>query len=521
MIMRRRIGEAMMALAALILAVSVMPAARADDATPPAATQAPTFGWMLLTGGGRPNALLRDGIPALTQAGFRIDTSSVEAGPKVLIIYPRAISTDGELGVLQQVLKEGAGLVLIYSLSSDLQEITQKILEPWGVELSPARLDTDKTDMTLHPITEGLDKFFLWRVGANLKGIDPLIKQGPNVLAGTSTKGGPRLVVLPLDAVVPGQEADPIPVPNLQLLIQAAQWAAGVKVGAHPEPPKPQPEAPAPDAKPQTSTGAKPDAAGGAQAAPAEETKPAEAPLVQGPQLPTSAPADRGSYAKTAFLDITRTDEDWPAIADAARKLAEDAGLKVILAPKPRPSAAPKAGDKPKSIDPADLPLVKVLRDNPALVILSSCRQYDEAESLALATYVQSGGAVLALPRGTEKSNERMVWLNGALEKFGVAASLGRPGGTVRLDPAVISLGVDAIGDIPGGSLMVGYRGNDIAYVGAFSAARVLTLGAGRLALLDPLPLIQPDAKAAPAKAWSAMAAGVLRWLLFGMKMTD
>ncbi len=509
MILRMRIGEAVMTLAAIVLAASCLPAARAEDA--------PTQGWMLITGGGRPNAILRDGIPALTQAGFRISTRTVEAAPKVILIYPRAITNEGELGVIQQVLKEGAGLVLIYSLSSDLQEMTQKILAPWGVELSPARLGTSKTDLTPHPITEGLTKFFLWRVGANLKGLDPLIKQGPNVLAGTSTKGGPRLVVLPLDAVVPGQESDAVPVANLQLLVQAAQWAAGVEVGAHPEPPKPQPEAPAaeaPAAEATTATGAKPDAAGG-QPAPAEEPKPVEAPTVEGPVLPPSAPAERGSYAKTAFIDITCTDEDWPAIAEAARKLAEDAGLRVTVAARPRVSA------NGKPVAPADLPLIRALRDNPALVVLSSCRQYDEAESLALATYVQSGGAVLALPRGTEKSNERMVWLNGALEKFGVAASLGRPGGTVRLDSSVISLGVDAIGAIPRGSLMVGYRGNDIAYVGAFSAARVVSLGAGRLALLDPLPLIQPDPKADPAKAWRAMAAGVLRWLLFGMKMAD
>lgn len=512
------------ALVAAIVAVSsFLPVVRAGEGP---------VAWMLVAGSGRPAALARDGLPALKKAGLRATAGKVDAAPKVLIIYPRALNADSELGLIQQILREGAGLVLIYSLSSDLQEITQKLLEPWGVELSPARLDSSDTLLADHPVTAGLDKFFVWRVPANLKGLTPLIKQGQNVIAGVSTKTGSRLVVLPLDAVVPGQESDTIPARNLQLLTQAATWAAGrqpAPASATQPPEKPAaPAEPAAPAAPQPAAGSQGAVGsdGKPLAKPAEPQPPAEAqpagPQPQpGPTLPSMAPTERGSYAKTAYIDITAADEDWPVLAAAARVLAESAGLHADMAPKPRPAAALKPGEKPKPVDPRDLPLVRVLHDNPALVILGSCREYDEAEALALSTYVVSGGAVLALPRGTERSNPRMVWLNAVLEKFGAAATLGRPGGTVRLDSSVINLGVDAIGAIPPGALMVGYRGSDIAYVGAFSAARVASVGAGRVAFLDPLPWVQPDPKADPAKAWRSLTAGVIRWLLFGMKLPD
>jgi|GEM_PF-4774896 len=460
--------------------------------------------WLIVPDSGRPGVLRAQGASALQDAGFDVGSLRTGTAPRVLVVYPRALADDAAVGTVLEMVREGAGLVVVYTLSADVAQRQNELLEPWGVELVPAQRGTGQTDVRPHPITRGVEKLFAWRMAASLRGVEALLVQGDNIIAGAVEGGAGRLVVLPLDAVVPGQESDAIPLPNLRLLVQAAQWAARFKE---------QPAA-------GRQAGADPQGPGDVQQARPEGE--VEEPLQ--PELTVPSPGSRGKFSAVAMLDIAAADEGWPAIREAVVKLVSALGLKPQQVPQPGkpPSQAQAAAEKserePPNEELARLPLLRALQDDPALVVVGSCRDFADAEEVALAAYVESGGAALLLPRGTDKTNRRLVELNGVLAKFGMGALLGRPGGLPTLGASRILADVPAPKELPPGAIIIGHRGLDLVRVGDKSALRVLQSEAGRVAVADPVPLAVSKPEKAASEWWQSVLQAILRWLVEGME---
>lgn len=460
--------------------------------------------WLVVPQTGRPGVLAVRGASALEDAGFDVGSLRTGKAPRVLIVYPRAVMDEAALNTVLEMVREGAGLVVVYTLSADVAECQAELLKPWGVELEPAERGTGQTDAIPHPITRGIEKLVTWRIAATLHGAQPLLVQGDNVIAAAADGSMGRLVVLPLDALVPGQQTDPIPPPNLRLLVQAAKWAGRVEEQV---------------AVSQDAGGDSQPPGGSGEPQPAAE---AEEPPI--PELTVPAAGARGRFSPVAALDIAASDEGWPAIRDAVAKLVSALGLKPQDVPKPeRPSSrgrgsAEEAMAETVGEDATRLPLFRALQDDPALVVVGSCREFADVEELALATYVDSGGAALFLPRGTDKTNVRLVELNGVLAKFGMGALLGRPAGPVQMDAGRILADVVAPKQLPAGVTVIGHRGLDLIMVGNMAVLRVVQSGAGRVAVADPLPLTASKPDSSLPDQWQKILEAVLRWLLEGME---
>jgi hypothetical protein len=475
--------------------------------------------WLVVPDSGRAGAIAKRGGPALQDAGFDVSSARTGAAPAVLVVYARAVGSPGEAQVLNQFAAEGSALVLVYSLSDDLREPQRVLLAPWAVSIASAKAGSGRTDVRKHPITEGLDKLFVWRVAATLKGVTPILAQGDNAIAGVAEKGGRRLVVLPLDAVVPGQQSsakpeDAMPAGNLQLLVQAVAWAAGTQ--------PPRQDAPSQASGPTGPTG------GG--------TPPdSDASSPTGPDLAAANAQKRVGFAPIACVDMPASDEKWPDIQKAVIELLDDAGLKAQdVTPAPAGRGAQQkasggsgvgagqgsqAGATPAPDDLSRLPLLRALRDDPALIVLGSCRTFDDAEGAALEAYVEAGGSVLALPHGTNRTNDRIVEMNGVLAKFGMGATLGRPAGKVDLAQSPVLGGAAAPGKIADGVIVIGLRGEDLATVGSASVLRADLRGNGRVVVADPAPLAYPKADRVSTGPWRAVLRSAIRWLIQGMTL--
>lgn len=502
----------------LVVAVAV-PAVARDRGVPV---------WLIAPQSGRPGVLVAQATPALEDAGFDVGSLHSGAAPRALIVYPRAVTEEALLATVLEMVREGAGLVVVYTLSPDVAQTQAALLEPWGVRLQTAERGTGETEVLQHPITRGVRNLFVWRTAAALDGVQALLRQGSNVIAGAAESEIGRLVVLPLDAVVPGQHSDPIPAPNLRLLIQATQWVA--RAG---EQPAGDPSGPAQGS--QSSTQAN------AQASEGED--------VALPEFQVPASGSRGRFSPLAIVDAPATDESWPAIREIVVALARKVGLEPREVPtvsaKVTGSEQPVAGTAPSPSrragrveklpayehrgdrrrqgasaggEPAFEPLIRALDDDPALVVIGSCREFTDAEELAVATYVEAGGAVLFLPRGTEKTNLRIVEINGILAKFGMTALLGRPAGPASKDMSRILADVSLPDRLPAGVMVTGYLGLDLVTVGGSSALRVLHSGDGRVAVVDPLPLVTSKPDRDLPERWKRVLEAVLRWLLEGVE---
>jgi hypothetical protein len=444
--------------------------------------------WLVLPDKGRAAALLREAPAHLRAAGFNVAAETSRA-PAVIIAYPRAVQSEAELGVVRQMVAEGAGLVVVYSLAPDLEASTQALLALGEVGLQRVGASAGKLEVIEHPITAGVEKLFVWRVGARLENVQPLLRQGENVIAGCVSREGRRLVALPLDAVVPGEEQDSIPAVNMRLLVQAAQWAAQGAI---------VPPASEPSRQASEEAGAAP------------------------PESSPQAPLPRGSYRKLVYADLVAQDEDWPALREAVVQVVRQAGLGVevarsaSLAPQRPGKASRPSPAQPQ--EPASLPLLRALQENPALIVLGSCRPYSALEAVALASYLSAGGAALFLPRASHKTNQRLVWLNQMLSEFGMSANLDRRTGQPKPKAGPVGEVLANLGRVSAGIMVVGYHGEDWVTIGGHSVLRVASYGSGRLAVLDPLPLLAGKGDGSVAGTWQQLLGKLVSWLVEGME---
>jgi len=440
--------------------------------------------WLVVGDSGRPSAIATRGGPALADAGFDVASRAQGQAPDVVVLFPRAVNSLAELSVIEQLVKEGAGLVFIYSLAPDLRVVTDRVLADWHVALKRAQLSSTTVSVEDHPITRGVDKLFVWRVPATLDGVKPLLRQGPNIIAGYSTRGGNRLVVLPLDAVVPGQAGDVVPPPNLKLLVQAATWAAHAKPPAH---------------------------------------KPPVVEIIRGEEttLPTGPPEGRGEYRRIAYFDMKADNEDWPQLREAVESVVKAAGFDIADVRVRRPKEHRKSDNTDKKEEKPEqrsLPLIRALKDAPGLVVVGSCREFDAVEAVALGTYVRAGGALLVLPHATNRTNMRLVNVNKILTEFGMAVTLGRGSGEGDVASTDLTADLGEISKLPGGVLIVGYRGVGLVQCREEDVVRVLQDESGRMAVADPMPLLRKYADEKTTAAWAKLLSRLVNWLTEGME---
>ncbi len=403
---------------------------------------------------GRESALLNQGAAALKALGAKVQLGLEPATPQVVLATPCGMADEAVLNEIQHLIDQGSGLVLVYGRNELPEPHVSIILSRWRVTAARIRSNQEEIAVHPHPITDGVGDAFLWPVPVDLRGLRELARQGEHIIAGYSTRGGRRLVVLPIDAVVPGQPTDAIPSSCTRLLAQAVFWAARAKL-----PTEPQPSA---------SSGA---ASTGSAAGPVGR----------------------------AFIDIAAEDEDWPQIRQCVERILKAAGFRI-------------ARETEESSDKASSALLNSIRADIPLIVLGSCRQYTDLEVAALELYVRSGGALLVLPRATNRSNDRIVAVNAVLSEFGLAAALGRPAGDAVIDDSGICGGIGQIGRIAAGVLIVGPKMHKVISVGGRAAVAVARHGAGRVAVFDALPLLSKYAGAA-AQRWQKALMGVLRWL--------
>ncbi|MBC7288096.1 MAG: hypothetical protein H5T86_08665 [Armatimonadetes bacterium] len=439
-----------------------------------AASAAPVC-WLVVPSDGRPGAIYRHAPSVLKQAGLTVTLSRPDGSPSVVVVYPRALQDGSALDEVLQASNAGAGLVVIFS--SDLSTFEQKLIDYWGAKISQAEATTARLEIIDHPITRGLGDIFVWRVPATISGLRPLMRQGNNVIAACGTRDGRRLVLLPLDALVPGQGSDAIPQPNLRLLAQSALWAAtGQAATTEALEEKPPPETPAESATP---------------------------------------PVQRGSFRRLACVDMAAEDEDWPAIREAVGKLLERQSFEVQPVRVPKPKAE---GRSPRQETPGEAPLVRALKDDPALLVLGSCRPLGSAEQIAVIQYVEAGGSLLALPRATNRTNERLVWLNELLVDFGVVATLARDGGPAVARPRTPAAELGEFGEIPAGIRVVGLLAVPWVLVNEQIVAAVQSYGSGRIAVADPVPLFSAKAPKT-AELWSRLISRMVEFLVEGIDL--
>lgn len=430
--------------------------------------------WLTVPHRGRAAALLDQGAEALRAAGFEVAAAPTGRAPAVLVVYPGAISSDPEIARVHQLADDGAGLVVVYSAAPALREITEHVLAPWQILLRTARSDTGDVVAVEHWITRGLDGVFSWRVPVTLEGVRPLLRQGENVIAGRSTRGGRRLVVLPIDAIVPGQPGDRMPETSLTLLVRAAAWAAR-----------------------QTRDMA---------VAVAVAEQPGEGAPQSQPQRQPEA---------VAYVDIAAEDENWAAIRQRIITLLGEAGLEVRKVRVSRTGGEERRGKQRRATSQAtELPLVRAVAQDPDLIVVGSCRKFDELEVVTLGAFVRSGAALLVLPRATHRTNMRMVHVNEILTEFGMIAVLGRPAGKPKISSeAPLEVHLD-VKKLPGGVFVVGSRGLPVVTVDDRAAIRVSEVTAGRVAVADPLPLLDGLAGPQVARRWREVLISIVRWLI-------
>ncbi len=237
-------------------------------------------------------------------------------------------------------------------------------------------------------------------------------------------------------------------------------------------------------------------------------------------------PLDRGEYQALAAIDMGANNEYWPNIRELVRDFLSEAGLRVLDVSPPQPKATRGRAAAKEEEKKRESRLIRALRDAPCLIVLGSCREYTDEEVAAISAYVRSGGALLALPRGTNRSNMRIVWLNAVLLDFGIVVSLGRTAASAKAYPHPITEGLSDMGRIPGGISIWGYAGRDLVHVGRLSVARVVRVELGRVAVVDPLPWLFEQRPPRAGKKfkprsdrWQTLMVRVVAWLCEGMKI--
>ena len=203
-------------------------------------------------------------------------------------------------------------------------------------------------------------------------------------------------------------------------------------------------------------------------------------------------------FKARTLVDIGASDDGWPVIV---RQLAD-------VLPAQAKAAALEARGRPD-------PLVAALKTGPAVAIIGSCREFSDAESIALAEYVFCGGKALILARATDPTVLRLIAVNNLLFGLDVLAIDGRAAGAVQVAKHPAVAGVSGLSPVPAGVRLVSGKATSVASVGGAALALAGETGIGRFVVLDATPMLDgKDPKANAARdAFMTLVRRLLGWL--------
>lgn len=366
-----------------------------------------------------------------------------------------------EIKDLASYVTNGGGLVLLAGASAQWRKDNRSLLSALDVQISDVKNQSGQITVKHQSVTEGLSNGTLHPIGAGLQSgvLDPIIEQGdqPVALAGIVGKG--RVVVI-LAPLVTASDPQAVPEPErVRLLSQALQWTAqglGAVEGAG---------------------------------------------TILGPGTPSAQPRPPTDLAAKVVADLP-TDEPWKEIVAAVQQGVEALGL-------PLEPVAYKKGTRD---------LRQAVADRPALLIISSYRDFDDAESAAVAEYVAGGGSLLALGYGRADSIQTLTAFNRLLGEFGVSITFGRPAGKAALCTHPAAQGLAPLAKAPAGCGIWAFGDWPLATVDDECLATAHEVDRGRLIVMDAATLMRPMDKGKPAvedtsAGFRRLLEAEMRWL--------
>ena len=452
--------------------------AGAQPAGPPAAL-------IKLPAMGRAGAAIAPLQKALEAAGFRTTVSlatapisAVTPRPTVVVTYQTEIADDAEAAYVRDAVKRGSGLVYLFGSASERVGAANAFLKESGMQIAPAPREGRNVVIVAPEVIPGVGEAPAPRIGLHLAGagVNAFGVQAKHTLVAGVAFGKGRIAALPLDVLAGERASEAPPAATLAVLVGCARWSAGQgPVAAPPVVTSQQP----PGGKPTGPTGSKPIAPVALEAA-----------------AQVFAAAD--DFKARTLVDLGANDDGWLIIAQQ---------LATALPPEAAAAAL-------KTLGLPD-PLVAALKTGPALAIIGSCREFSDAESIALAEYVGSGGRALVLARATDPTVPRLIALNNLLFGFDVLAVLGRPAGAVALAKHPAVEGVTGLSPVTAGVRFASGKATPVASVGGAALALAGEAGTGRFVVLDATPMIGgKDPKANAARdAFMSLVRCALTWL--------
>lgn len=347
-----------------------------------------------------------------------------------------------EIKDLANYVTEGGGLVLIAGASSQWRKDNRHLLSALDVQIEDVKNQGEEITVKRQAVTQGLSSGVLRPIGAGLQSstLDPIILQGDQPVAMAGLVGKGRVVVI-LDPLITASDPNTVPEPEkVRLLSQALQWTAQ-------------------------------------RLAPVEG-----AGTIVGPGTPSAQPPRPTGLAAKVIADLL-VEESWKEIAAAVQQGVETLGLPL------EPLAYKK--------DSRDLR--QAVAERPALLIVSSYREFDISESAAVADYVGSGGSLLALGYGRDDSIKMLAAFNRLLGEFGIAVTYGRPAGKAQLCDHPATTGLAPLGKTAAGSGIWAFGDWPLAQVDDQALATAHEVDRGRIIVMDASTLVRPVEKGKPA----------------------
>lgn len=357
-----------------------------------------------------------------------------------------------------EFVRNGGGLVFVATMSRDERDANNEFLRRFEVRIGPIQGPGQEFRLLPHAVTGDITDLPARTTRGALVAdtLEPiaLLDSSPVAVAGTVGKG--RVVVLAQPLVAMDDASRAPGSPQARLLAQAIAWAAGQGLA----PPS-----------------------GGIGAGQAATEPPAAADLTQ-----------------KAVVDLPET-ELWQGVVGVLGRQLGAVGLPV----------------EPLRYEKNTHTLAEVLLGRPALVVLGSYRDFDEAETAALADYVSFGGSLLALgfDDGAKSPAKRVSALNRALGEFGISFTLGRPAGQGVLRRHPITEGMRQPGRVAAGGAVWAFAAWPLATVGEEVVASAHEFREGRIVVLDASTLLPPGPKEQPnSSEWfQGLLVNAVRWL--------
>ncbi len=371
------------------------------------------------------------------------DAASLETRPSAIVTDDDHATEEGQAQMLEELVREGGGLVLLVGRSRRHLEQANEFLKPWAMEIAGDPQARGPVRWIDSPLTAGLQPPVSGSLRMNISGarLVPLARQSGRVVSAGTALGEGGIIVIPAEMIHEGLQQHPPDENGLRFLVRAVSWAARLE--------ELEPAAPAPPSRPP-------------------------------PQLPTPAetglPLESTDFTEAILYDSRAPKDNWPQINAWAQDILSHTGLPL----------------KALRVEGTDDPLAAALLSNPELVVLGTWRQFSEQEIGAVGHYVAAGGRLLVLAHAHSPRQVNLVYLNGVLSQLGVLVRLNRRGGIGEVVDSSITK-AEELGQMRGGVRIYGSDIEPVAVVGEHVMAAITTYEHGQVVVLDGGPLLTDD----------------------------